>query len=212
MTDHHPEDFFSANPPGVTAVLRRAQVFVAGAGGLGSNLAVMLVRAGVGQLVLVDFDRVSPSNLNRQMFFRRHLGMLKIEALREILLEINPDVKLELHNAKLSVDNFAALIPETADLVCECFDHPGAKAALTRFMLSQRTTTAYVAVSGLAGYGSVEDLKVIRPNPNFCVIGDLHSAATPEVGTLSSRVCAAAAMEAHCGIRMLLARGGLAPM
>lgn len=202
------EEFFAANPPGVTAVLSRARVFVAGVGGLGSNLALMLVRAGVGNLILVDYDHVSSSNLNRQMFFRHHLGMLKIEAMREILLSVNPDVAVSTLELKLTAENFASAIPADIDLVCECFDHPGAKAALTRYMLSQRAGTSYTAVSGLAGYGPVEDLQVISPNPNFCVIGDLHSVASPETGTLSTRVCAAAAMEAHCGIRMLLAKAG----
>jgi len=201
-------DFFASNPPGVTSVLTRARVFVAGAGGLGSNLAMLLARAGVGVLWLADFDRVTPANLNRQMFFRRQVGQLKIEALRDLLLEINPELNLTLLNQKLAADNFSAAIPADIDLVCECFDRAEAKAALTRYMLGQRPDVAYVAVSGLAGCGPVEELKVLRPNPRFCVIGDQHSAVTPEQGTLSSRVAAAAAMEAHCGIRMLLERAG----
>lgn len=198
------DSFFSANPPGVTGILAQARVFVAGAGGLGSNLATMLVRAGVGRLVIADFDVVTASNLNRQAYLRRHLGRLKVEALRELLLEINPEVEVECLPVKLTRDNFAAVIPAEIDLVCECFDHPGNKAALTRYMRAQRPQVPYTAVSGLAGAGPVEELKVIRASAGFYVIGDQHTVADPDNGTLSSRVMAAAAMEAHCGIRMLL--------
>ena len=65
----------SANPyltPAERAVLERARIGIAGAGGLGSNCAMHLVRAGVRRLVVADFDVVGESNLNRQFFFRRH--------------------------------------------------------------------------------------------------------------------------------------------
>ena len=63
--------------------LAAARVGLAGAGGLGSNAAMMLARCGVGSLVLVDGDFVEPSNLNRQQYFPRHLGLPKVEALAE---------------------------------------------------------------------------------------------------------------------------------
>ena len=82
----------SANPyltPAERAVLERARIGIAGAGGLGSNCAMHLVRAGVRRLVVADFDVVGESNLNRQFFFRDQLGMKKVAALKANLLRID---------------------------------------------------------------------------------------------------------------------------
>ena len=86
-------------------ILESAKVGIAGAGGLGSNVAMLLVRAGMKKLVIADFDTVNESNLNRQFFFRRQLGEKKIDALAANLLQIEPELALELHDAQLTVDN-----------------------------------------------------------------------------------------------------------
>ena len=78
-------------------ILESAKVGIAGAGGLGSNVAMLLVRAGMKKLVIADFDTVNESNLNRQFFFRRQLGEKKIDALAVNLLQIEPELALELH-------------------------------------------------------------------------------------------------------------------
>lgn len=75
---------------GVQDKLDHARVAVAGLGGLGSNVAFALARIGVGHLHLIDFDRVDLTNLNRQQYLLRHLGMYKTDALKEELLQINP--------------------------------------------------------------------------------------------------------------------------
>ena len=85
--------------------LRSAKVAVAGLGGLGSNIAVMLARSGIGQLLLVDFDIVDVTNLNRQMYFISHLGRPKAEALSEILCQINPYLNYESVSIKVTPDN-----------------------------------------------------------------------------------------------------------
>ena len=77
-------------PEEMRTKLRNARVAVAGLGGLGSNIAVMLARSGVGELLLVDFDTVDVTNLNRQMYLIPQLGKPKAEALPEILYQINP--------------------------------------------------------------------------------------------------------------------------
>ena len=86
-------------------ILENAKVGIAGAGGLGSNVAMLLVRAGMKKLVIADFDTVNESNLNRQFFFRRQLGEKKIDALAANLREIEPDLALELHDVRLTPDN-----------------------------------------------------------------------------------------------------------
>ena len=77
--------------PDEANALGSACVGIAGAGGLGSNCAMHLVRSGIGKLVIADFDTVNESNLNRQFFFRDQVGRVKVEALRENLLRINPE-------------------------------------------------------------------------------------------------------------------------
>ena len=72
------------------ARLSHASVAICGLGGLGSNIAIALARAGVGHLHLIDFDRIDISNLNRQQYFVRQLGLFKTEALRDNLKEIAP--------------------------------------------------------------------------------------------------------------------------
>lgn len=69
----------------IQKILKEKYVAIAGLGGLGSNIAMLLVRSGVGHLMLVDFDTVEKSNLNRQQYLPRHIGMWKTDALAEQL-------------------------------------------------------------------------------------------------------------------------------
>ena len=107
----------------------RAVVAVCGLGGLGSNVAIALARAGIGKLILIDFDRVDVTNLNRQQYKASQLGMNKTEALAQNLREINPFIRLETHAVRISEENAQELLQE-ADVVCEAFDVPEAKAML----------------------------------------------------------------------------------
>lgn len=193
----------SANPPEITPVLKQARVFIAGAGGLGSNVANILARTGIGAVSIADFDLVSISNLNRQMFLNHQIGMPKTQAIKDNLLAIDPGLQINTFNVRLSNENFSQYIDSSISLVFECFDNPASKAALTRFMLSQRPECPYVAVSGIGGYSPVENIRIIRKSPCFQLVGDMCSDAFGH-GTLASRVIAAAAMQAHCGIMMLM--------
>ena len=89
--------------------LERARVAIAGLGGLGSNVAFFLARIGVGHLHLIDFDRVDITNLNRQQYFMRHIGMYKTDALREELEQINPYLEIVTDRVKVSQENLASL-------------------------------------------------------------------------------------------------------
>lgn len=81
--------------PGVHQKIKQACVGIAGLGGLGSNIAISLARLGVGKLILVDYDIVEPSNLNRQQYYIRHIGTKKTEAIKQLLNDINPFVDVE---------------------------------------------------------------------------------------------------------------------
>ena len=75
--------------------LAKAHVGIAGLGGLGSNIAMMLARSGVGHLLLIDFDSVVPSNLNRQHYMVSHLGMPKSEAIIDLILQGYPETAVD---------------------------------------------------------------------------------------------------------------------
>ena len=198
------DNIFSANPPGVTEILKGKSAFVAGAGGLGSNVCVMLVRAGVENITVIDFDRVEASNLNRQQYFKDQIGTSKVKALKENLLRINPELKINAIEQRLTSDNCREIIPEKTDMIFECFDGAEAKAMLTSFALSVRADTPIIAVSGLAGLGSCEDIKINRGPGKLYIVGDGTSEMNPETGTISSRVTQVSAIQTHIGIRLLL--------
>ena len=146
--------------PYVHQKVKAAHVGIAGLGGLGSNIAVMLARMGVGHLTLIDFDVVEPSNLNRQSYYIRHLGMYKTEALAEQIREINPFVKLSVHTKRLEQDNILKLL-EGCDIVCEAFDKAEYKALLVNTLMDKASNMKIVAASGMAGY---DELKYHKDN------------------------------------------------
>jgi sulfur carrier protein ThiS adenylyltransferase len=198
------DQFFSSNPPGVTEQLREKRVFIAGAGGLGSNVAISLVRAGVTDLTIADFDRVEPSNLNRQQYFRDQVGMLKVDALTENLLRINPDLKIKTVCEKITPLNCKVIISASAEIIFECFDSAEAKAMITGFCMKKRPGIPVIAVSGLAGTGKCGTIKVRKGPANLWIVGDLKTEMNSGNGTISSRVAYAAALQAHTGIRIML--------
>lgn len=116
--------------------LMQAKVAIAGLGGLGSNVAVALARVGIGQLHLIDFDKVDLSNLNRQHYFINHLGMNKTDALAEQLLQINPYLHIIKDCIKLTENNITDLLKDD-DYICEAFDVPENKAMLVNTVLEQ---------------------------------------------------------------------------
>lgn len=96
---------------------------------LGSNVAYALARIGVGHLHLIDFDVVDITNLNRQQYFMEHIGMYKTDALKSLLLKINPYLDIRTDCVKVTDDNLQELFAD-ATIVCEAFDNPEAKAML----------------------------------------------------------------------------------
>ena len=118
-------------------LLEACTVGIAGAGGLGSNCAAHLVRAGVRRLVIADFDVVMPGNLNRQFFFADQIGRKKINALRDNLLRIEPELELTLCDTKITPEN-AGSIFAGCGIVVEAFDHGREKMMLIETMLAAR--------------------------------------------------------------------------
>lgn len=202
----HPDELESSiaarNTPGLQEKLKKGKVAVAGLGGLGSNIAVMLARIGVGKLLLVDFDVVEPSNLNRQHYDVSHLGMLKTEALKRQIKKINPYIETETHPVRVSEEN-ANEIFEDYPFVCEAFDDPQSKAILINSLLT-KGGKKIVAASGMAGLDSANTIQTKRVFKNLYVCGDFKSEAKAGVGIMAPRVLICAGHQANMVLRLLL--------
>ena len=186
--------------PEERAVLESARVGIAGAGGLGSNCAMHLVRAGVKHLIVVDFDVVNESNLNRQFFFRDQLGQKKVEALKENLLRIDPDADIRAVDMRLDASSVRAVFAD-CDIVVEAFDVVDAKVMLVSSFAS--SGKKLVTASGLAGWGRSNAMRV-RKMGNIVAVGDGETAVGENAAPASPRVGIAAAMQANAVVAILL--------
>lgn len=179
-----------------------AAVAICGLGGLGSNIAVSLARAGIGKLILIDFDRVDLTNLHRQQYKAAQIGMAKSEALAANLKEIAPYLETEARCVRVSEENAITLLAE-ADIVCEAFDDAEAKAILTETVLVQMPEKYLVAASGMAGLDSANTIKTRRITPRFYLCGDGKSDIKDGMGLVASRVTVCAGHQAHQVLRIL---------
>lgn len=184
-------------------VLESARIGIAGAGGLGSNVAAHLVRAGVKKFVICDFDTVNASNLNRQFFFRDQLGRKKVAALEENLRRIVPDLELEMRDVRLTAENAADTFAGCT-LVVEAFDNAAAKAMLYGALLPRGVRL--VAASGLAGWGRSAAIKIRQVGANLVLVGDGASGVNATRAPVSPRVGIAAAMQANAAVAWLLGK------
>lgn len=173
--------------------LQGITVGIAGCGGLGSNCAMHLVRSGFRRFVLVDFDIVDPSNLNRQAFTMGQVSSRKVEALAENMTAVNPDCGLELHPVEVTAENVARLFAG-CDVVVEAFDRPEAKAALVEAMMA--TGKLVVAASGMGGVGDTDAMVTRKVRDTFYLIGDGKTECNEQTPPLSPRVGIAAAKQA----------------
>lgn len=176
------------------------RIGLAGAGGLGSNCAAHLVRAGVKKLVIADFDVVSESNLNRQFFFKDQVGEKKVTALAENLRRIADDLDLELHDVKLNEKSLLSLFAD-CDVIVECFDKAEAKAMFLRTLLP--SGKKLVSASGMAGVGNSNAMRVKAIGKNLALVGDGESGISETMPPLSPRVGIAAAMQANSVLALL---------
>jgi sulfur carrier protein ThiS adenylyltransferase len=193
-------EIFKRNVPGTTEVLQKAAVGIAGCGGLGSNAAMALVRAGVGRLILADFDVVEESNLNRQFYFRNDIGRKKVQALSRHLKAVNPDVRLTLVDKKIGPADVAAVFSE-AGLLIEAFDRAESKAWLIEAWAAAFPGRPIVCASGLSGVGRTEAMTV-RHSGAIHIVGDGETDMS--MGLCAARVGIAANMEANVALELLL--------
>ena len=179
-----------------------ATVAVCGLGGLGSNIAIALARAGIGKLLLIDFDRVDITNLHRQQYKANQIGLYKADALAENLSEIAPYTEIQTVTAKITEENFTDLLKD-ADIVCEAFDNAESKAMLVNGVLEQLPQCYLVAASGMAGMDTPNTIKTRKIMKRFYLCGDEVSDVADTIGLVAPRVMLCAAHQAHTVLRIL---------
>ncbi|MBR3267813.1 MAG: sulfur carrier protein ThiS adenylyltransferase ThiF [Oscillospiraceae bacterium] len=177
-------------------------VAVCGLGGLGSNIAVSLARAGVGHLLLIDFDRVDISNLNRQQYFPDQLGTYKTEALSHTLRRIAPYCDIAFKTVKLTEENIPDIL-HGYPLICEAFDRADQKAMLVNTVLEKLPDSVLVSGTGMAGLDSPNTITTKKITKHFYLSGDGCSDSEKGSGLFSARVAVCAAHQATTILRLL---------
>ena len=194
------DDSFS---PDIHQNLKLASVAIAGAGGLGSNIAVMLARSGIGHLHIVDFDIVDITNLNRQVYTVRHIGSRKVDAINEILMEINPYMKVTTDCVRVVADNCEEIF-RGYDIVCEAFDGAESKAMLIDSLLTAEDGPIVISGSGMAGYGSANEIRSRRITDRLFICGDEGTDIGDGIGLMAPRVAICAGHQANLVIGHIL--------
>lgn len=185
--------------------LKEARVAVAGLGGLGSNISLMLARAGVGTLHLIDFDEVDLSNLNRQQYFICHLGTYKTEAIKDEISRINPYINVITDCVKVTDENIDSLFKDD-NIICEAFDDPDCKAMLVNHILEKRKDAYIVAASGMAGVKKSNTIVTRKITDRFYLCGDGTNTVVQGNGLMSPRVTICAAHQANAILRIILGK------
>ena len=184
--------------------LASVRVGIAGAGGLGSNVAVHLVRSGIRRLVVADFDRVAPSNLNRQFYFADQVGMKKIEALEVNLRRIDPDLDLKTVDLRLTADNVGRIF-EGAAIVVEALDQAQDKKMMAECFLT--APCLLVSASGIGGWGGSDRIRTHKIGSRGVLVGDEFSEISPAIPPTSAIVGLAAAKQADAVVERILGEG-----
>ncbi len=200
-------EYFSKRDPIAFPLWQKATVGIAGAGGLGSNSAISLARAGIGTLIIADYDLVTLENLNRQQYTLAQIGKLKVEALAENIRSFNPFVNLVLHPVKITPANLNAIFKE-ADLLIEALDEADQKEMLISCWLSNYPKKHIIAASGIAGFGKNEN--IYGEHYGFLhIVGDMKSELKPEISPIATRVAVVANMQANLALELIAKAKGI---
>ncbi len=182
--------------------LKGTCIGIAGCGGLGSNCAMALARAGLGHLVIADFDVVAAENLDRQYYFLDQVGQKKVLALRENIRKVNPGMIVEAHDLRLGADEVVRIF-KNCQVIIEAFDRADMKLMIIETVTERFPDKFIIAGSGLAGYGANNALRTRRLG-NLFICGDEISEVTPALPPLAPRVGIVAAMQANQALEIVM--------
>lgn len=147
------------------------RIGVAGVGGIGSNVILHLVRSGVKNFKIVDFDIVQSSNLNRQFYFSDQIGIPKVDALKDNLKRIFSDLDIISENKKISEDNIEEIFEE-CDIIVEGFDNEIDKTMLITKLFNKKKLI--VSANGVAGIDT-KGVFVKNIGSSIFIVGDFKS-------------------------------------
>jgi len=196
------KEFFAKHDPKILPALRAGVVGIAGAGGLGSNAAVALARAGIGKLIIADYDRIEMSNLNRQQYFWTQIGKVKVRALLENLRKISPFSEYVSHHVRLTPKNIPRIF-KTVDVMIEAFDLADQKEMLLEAWISHFPDKPIIMASGLSGFGKNQKLRTRRIG-NVYICGDEVSEPKKGISPMAPRVGIVASMQANLALELLV--------
>jgi sulfur carrier protein ThiS adenylyltransferase len=182
--------------------LKKSCIGIAGIGGLGSNAAVSLARAGIGRLVLVDFDIVDRSNLGRQYYFLDDIGKSKVDSLTKIIKKINTEIDLVTHNIKLEKGQMEKPFRDV-DVVIEALDNAETKTIFIEEILSKLPEKPIIAASGVAGYGHSDRITTKRLGNLYMCYDELAKSSDDDV-LMAPRVTLMANWEANLALEIIL--------
>ncbi len=181
-----------------------ACVAICGLGGLGSNVAISLARAGVGTLILIDFDRVDISNLHRQQYKVSQLGMYKCDAMKELVSEINPYCNVRTHTVRLTEENLSLV--SDCDIVCECFDNAECKVMLVNTVAERYPDKYIVSASGMSGLHTGNTITTKKLGKKLYICGDGESDVKDDITLFAPRVMLCAAHQANTVLRIIVGK------
>ena len=186
----------------ISKKLKKSKVCIAGLGGLGSNAAISLARAGVGKLVLVDFDKVEKSNLSRQYYFLDQVGKYKVDALKDNIKKISPDIVVETYKLKLNKGSMEKPFKDV-DVIIEALDNAKTKTAFIDEILCKLKDKPIVAASGVAGYGH-SDRIATKKFGNLCICYDELAKSSDDDILMAPKVVLMANWQANLALEILL--------
>jgi sulfur carrier protein ThiS adenylyltransferase len=197
------EQITARNSSDIKDKIKQAVIGIAGCGGLGSNAAIALARIGVKKLVISDFDKVEPSNLNRQQFFISDIGKNKTDSLATYINKINPFVEVEKHTIKLSKKNIFNIYKD-CPIVIEAFDQVSEKSMIVEAFGDKRFINKYlITASGLAGFSSSNLIKTNKLSNNIFICGDNKNEGNEKNGLMAPRVMIAAGHQANIAVSLI---------
>lgn len=195
-------ELFAEHDPAMLKIWQSSTVGIAGAGGLGSNIAFSLARAGIGKLIIADFDIITVSNLNRQQFFLDQAGQPKVTALKDNLTRMNPFCEVIVHNVRITAANLAVLFG-SCDILIEALDGAEQKQMLIETWQELYPDKALIGASGLSGYGRNELIRTVKFD-NIYLCGDGVSELQPGISPVAPRVGIVANMQANLCLELLI--------
>lgn len=183
--------------------LERPVIAIAGVGGIGSFVALLLAKTGIENFIIADKDEVSLSDINRQAYSLNHVGKPKTKAIAQIIKQVNPYAKITAFNGMVTKQTVKKIFGG-ADILIEGFDSPKAKAMLLTSFLKECPGKPVITACGVVGFESCSLLRQTTVADNLYAVGDMENECSAKISLAAPRVAASAGMMANLAVRIIL--------